>query len=79
VNLPGCTALESKILRLRAQGKTFRQIAKTTGVSPRKLHDHYLEGLKRLVHYGEQAVFLQETKTQTRRSRVQLPGVQVPP
>lgn len=62
MNLPGCNELESTILRMRADNRSFWQIAHATGVGPRRLHRIYQSALRKLVKFGEQATFLGESK-----------------
>lgn len=57
---PCCTRLQTLILQMRAQGKSFRQISRITKLSPRKTHDAYLAALRRVVRYMDQEAFFND-------------------
>lgn len=55
---PRCTAVETHVLQLRADGKTFTQIANIVGYNPRKVSDLYFSAMAKIVAYLEQDSFL---------------------
>lgn len=57
--LPRCTHEQTLILQLRARGASFREIAKATRISPRKVHDQYRAALSKVIAYLEQQSFLE--------------------
>ena len=56
--LPGLSSLESLILQLRAEGKSYREVATTVRLSPRLTHKIERRALKAAVEYLQQCAFL---------------------
>lgn len=55
---PRCTAVETQILQLRADGRTFAEISCKVGYNPRKVSDLYFAAMAKVVAYLEQDCFL---------------------
>lgn len=59
VRLPRCTDLQTRILQLRADGKTYREVTRHVGLSPRKVRDQEVAALRKLIDFAERSAFLE--------------------